>query len=224
MALSPRSSLNGSSDTDSVPPVSTTRRRRDYVDNATARKQILEAAAELFTDRGFHATSVREIGDHLGIGQSSLYYHAKNKAQILVDINTELMDGLVADMETIRAGEGTGLEKLEAVVHTLLQKIAEQQAAVTVVLHERRSVPPEAATKLQAKRDRVDAIIDEILQQGFDEGTIRPLPLRLTRLAITGMTNWAYTWFDPNGSLRVEEIAKGFVDLLRHGVEGPAAS
>ena len=39
-------------------------------DNATARKQILEAAAELFTNRGFHATSVREIGDHLGIGKS----------------------------------------------------------------------------------------------------------------------------------------------------------
>ena len=134
------------------------------------------------------------------------------------------MDGLVADMETIRAGEGTGPEQLEAVVHTLLQKIAEQQAAVTVVLHERRSVPPEAATKLQAKRDRVDAIIDEILQQGFDEARSARLPLRLTRLAITGMTNWAYTWFDPNGSLRVEEIAKGFVDLLRHGVEGPAAS
>src|SRR3954462_11601837 len=101
------------------------RKRRDYIDNATARSQILQTAADLFTNRGFHATSVREIGDHLGIGQSSLYYHAKNKAQILVDINAELMDGLVAEMEEIGGRDGTGLEKLEAVVHALLQKIAD---------------------------------------------------------------------------------------------------
>jgi TetR/AcrR family transcriptional regulator, cholesterol catabolism regulator len=205
-----------------VPDVSTTRRRREYVANATARKQILEAAAELFTNRGFHATSVREIGDHLGIGQSSLYYHAKNKAQILVDINAELMDGLVAEMEEIEQRDGSGLEKLESVVHTLLRKIAAQQAAVTVVLHERRSVPAEAAVELQAKRDRVDAIIDGILRQGMEDGTVRPLPLGLTRLAITGMTNWAYTWYDPEGTLDVDEIADFFLDLLRHGLAGDA--
>lgn len=198
--------------------VSTTRRRRDYVDNLTARKQILDAAARLFTDRGFHATSVREIGDELGIGQSSLYYHAKNKAQILVDINTGLMEGLVAEMEEIGARQVTGLAKLEAVVHTLLRKIADEQMAVTVVLHERRSVPADAAAQLQAQRDRVDAIIDGAIRQGIDDGTIRPLPPALTRLAITGMTNWAYTWYDPAGTLTVDEIADVFVDLLRHGV------
>jgi AcrR family transcriptional regulator len=199
------------------------RKRRDYVDNETARKQILQAAAELFTQRGFHATSVREIGEHLGIGQSSLYYHAKNKAQILVDINAELMDGLVAEMEEIGAGSATGIDKLGAVVHALLRKIEEQQAAVTVVLHERRSIPADAAVALQEMRDRVDAIIDEILRTGMEDGTIRPLPLGLTRLAITGMANWAYTWFDSSGSLTADEIAEHFIDLIRSGVRGPAA-
>ena len=198
--------------------VSTIRRRRDYVDNATARKQILEAAAQLFKEQGFHATSVREIGDYLGIGQSSLYYHAKNKAQILVDINEELMDGLLAEVEEISRRADSGFDKLGAVVHALLHKIAERQAAVTVVLHERRSVPAEAAAKLQSKRDRVDAIIDAILDEGMNDGTIRRLPPALTRLAITGMTNWAYTWYDPDGSLTADEIADAFIDLMRNGV------
>jgi AcrR family transcriptional regulator len=200
------------------------RKRRDYVDNETARRQILQAAAELFTQRGFHATSVREIGEHLGIGQSSLYYHAKNKAQILVDINAQLMDGLVAEMEEIGGRTASGIDKLGAVVHALLRKIEEQQAAVTVVLHERRSIPDEAAVELQEKRDRVDEIIDEILRSGMEDGTIRPLPLALTRLAITGMANWAYTWFDSSGSLTADEIAEHFIDLIRSGVRGPAAN
>jgi hypothetical protein len=75
---------------------------------------------------------------------------------------------------------------------------------------------------LQEKRDRVDEIIDGILSEGIADGTIRPLPLALTRLAITGMANWAYTWFDPSGSLTADEIAEHFIDLIRRGVQVPA--
>jgi AcrR family transcriptional regulator len=200
------------------------RQRRDYFDNATARKNILDAAAELFTQRGFHATSVREIGEHVGIGQSSLYYHAKNKTQILLDINEEFMDGLVAAMDALAAGEGTGFEKLEVVIRELLREIAANKDVVTVVLHERRSLPKAAAKDIQRKRDHIDEVIDGILREGMEDGTIRQLPVGLTRLAITGMTNWAYTWFDATGSLSVDEIADLFVDLLRNGVGGPRAA
>ena len=199
------------------------RQRRDYVENATARKNILDGAAELFTQRGFHATTVREIGDHVGIGQSSLYYHAKNKSQILVDINEEFMDGLVVAMDEIAAGPGSGLDKLDLVVHELLREIAEHKDVVTVVLHERRSLPEPATVAIQEKRDHVDAVIDGILRAGIADGTIRPGSVRLTRLAISGMTNWAYTWFDPTGSLSIDGIADVFLDLLHHGLAGPDA-
>jgi hypothetical protein len=49
------------------------------------------------------------------------------------------------------------------------------------------------------------------------------LPVALTRLAITGMANWAYTWFDSSGSLTADEIAEHFIDLIRSAVRGPAA-
>jgi TetR/AcrR family transcriptional regulator, cholesterol catabolism regulator len=199
------------------------RQRRDYVENAMARKNILDGAAELFTQRGFHATTVREIGDHVGIGQSSLYYHAKNKSQILVDINEEFMDGLVVAMDEIAAGPGSGLDKLDLVVHELLREIAEHKDVVTVVLHERRSLPEPATVAIQEKRDHVDAVIDGILRAGIADGTIRPGSVRLTRLAISGMTNWAYTWFDPTGSLSIDGIADVFLDLLHHGLAGPDA-
>jgi AcrR family transcriptional regulator len=197
------------------------RKRRDYIDNATARSQILQTAAELFTQQGFHATSVREIGDNLGIGQSSLYYHAKNKAQILVDISSDLMDGLVEEIEEIGRSDEAGRDKLTLIIRSLLRKIEEQQAAVTVVLHERRSMPPRAAAALQKKRDRIDAIIDAALRQGFADGTIRKVPVALTRLAITGMANWAYTWFDPSGSLTADQIAEHFIDLIVRGLNPP---
>jgi AcrR family transcriptional regulator len=197
------------------------RPRRQAIDTDTARERILEGAAALFMERGFHATSVRELGDQLDISQSSLYYHAKNKAQILVDLNNDLMDELIAGMEAIAAEPRSGLERLGRVIAQLLETIAEHQARVTVVLHERRSLPKSAARVIQRKRDTVDEIIDRIITEGVQDGTVRDLPVVLLRLALTGMTNWAYTWYDPDGPLSADEIAEFFVDLLRHGMALP---
>jgi len=169
-------------------------------------------------DRGYHATSVREIGDYLDISQSSLYYHGKNKPQILVDLNAEFMGGLVEAMEEIDSREEPPLEKLKAVVTELLHAVAEHQAVVTVVLHERRSLPEEAAKAIQAQRDRVDEIIDGIVAAGVTAGDVAPLPPAVIRLALTGMTNWAYTWYDADGSLTAEELAESFAAILFDGI------
>ena len=93
-----------------------------------------------------------------------------------------------------------------------------------VVLHERRSLPKAAAKAIQKQRDHIDEGIDGILREGIDDGTIRPASVVLTRLAVTGMTNWAYTWFDATGSLSADEISDHFVDILRNGLAGPSVS
>jgi AcrR family transcriptional regulator len=194
------------------------RPRRASRDNESARKHILSGAAELFMERGYHATSVREIGDYLDISQSSLYYHAKNKPQILVDLNDEFMSGLVEAMEEINARDETPLEKLKAVIAELLEVVAEHQAVVTVVLHERRSLPEESAEAIQVQRDRVDEIIDGIIAAGIADGEIASLSPAMVRLALTGMTNWAYTWYDADGSLTAEQIAESFATILFDGI------
>jgi AcrR family transcriptional regulator len=194
------------------------RPRRASRDNESARKHILNGAAELFMERGYHATSVREIGDYLDISQSSLYYHAKNKPQILVDLNDAFMSELVEALEAIAAREAAPLERLKAVIAELLEVVAEHQAVVTVVLHERRSLPEESAAAVQVQRDRVDELIDGIIEDGIAAGDIAPLPPAMVRLALTGMTNWAYTWYDAEGSLTAEQIADSFATILFDGI------
>lgn len=194
------------------------RSRRAARDSESARRHILSGAAELFMDQGFHATSVRQIGDYLDISQSSLYYHAKNKPQILIDLNSEFMNDLVDAMEAIAALDTDPLEKLRVVILELLSVVAEHKAVVTVVLHERRSLPPDAARKIQAQRDRVDMIIDGIVADGIAAGQIVQRSPALVRLALTGMTNWAYTWFDPDGPLTATDIAESFSALLFDGI------
>jgi AcrR family transcriptional regulator len=191
------------------------------MDTETAREEILAGAAKLFMERGYDATSVREIGDYLDISQSSLYYHAKNKAQILVDLNKGFMSRLVDRFEEIDATDAAATEKLSRVMHELLQAISDNQEVVAVVLHERRSLPASAARSIQRQRDRVDAVIDRIIERGVAEGSFREVDAVTVRLALTGMTNWAYTWFRPNGPKSATEIADGFVDILLRGIQMP---
>jgi AcrR family transcriptional regulator len=200
-----------------------TGRRRARTIGARQRELILSAAARLFMEKGYHATSVREIGDEVGVSQSSLYYHAKSKPQILADLNKRFMERLISEFEGIAARDETPADKVRMVIEQLLTIIAEHQAEVTVVLHERRSLDPRQARGIQRQRDRVDEVIDSILADGVRKGAFRDLDIRLTRLALTGMCNWAYEWYSPRGSFQPKQIAAHFADLLLRGIQADPA-
>lgn len=192
--------------------------RPPYDDNhdllISQKDRILSCAAELFMHNGYHATTVRQIGERLGMTQSSLYYHAKSKPQILFALNRRFMDYLVNEMETIQ-GTTTlpATAKLRAVVGLLLTVVADHKAEVTVVLRERRSLPPKDAKEVQQQRDLVDGIIDTIIRDGISEGDFRDADIRLSRLAITGMCNWAYEWYDSKGTYDLPEIIDHFAEM-----------
>jgi TetR/AcrR family transcriptional regulator, cholesterol catabolism regulator len=172
--------------------------------------------------KGFHAASVREIGDSLGISQSSLYYHAKSKPQILVDLNERFMRRLLASMEEIAVQPLPPSAKLRAVIRQLVSVTSQYQAEVTVVLQERSSLPARHLKPIQKQRDRIDEILDQILQVGMDTGEFRRLDVPLTRLALTGMCNWAYAWYHADGRLQPEQIATYFGTVFLDGISRPA--
>jgi AcrR family transcriptional regulator len=168
--------------------------------------------------KGFHGTSVREIGEEAGLSQSSLYYHAKSKAQILFDLNKEFMSQLQTSMEDIGAQDISPPEKVRLVIGELLNVVAAHQAQVTIVLRERRSLPAKHARAVQRQRDRIDDVIDSILRQGISEGFFRPVDIPLTRLGLTGMANWAYEWYQAGGRFTPEAIASHFADIFLVGL------
>ena len=170
-------------------------------------------------EKGYHAASVREIGDKLRISQSSLYYYAKSKPQILVDLNRRFMHRLTSSFEEITAGRDDPEAKLRAIIRQLITVAADYQPEVTVVLHEWRSLPSRSVGAIQKQRDRIDEIIDDIIEAGVKGGTFRSVDPVLTRLALTGMCNWAYAWFRPGGRYAAEQIADHFASIFLDGIK-----
>jgi AcrR family transcriptional regulator len=184
-----------------------------------ARTRILHAAADLFMEYGFDGTSVREIGERAGVGQSSLYHHVRSKGQLLQELHHNFARDLISALEAATSPDGSVAGQLREIVRAVLKIVQTHQSGVTVFLRERHSLPAEAREPVQLERDQVDAIIDGVIQRGIDAGEFRAdLDVVLARLAVLGMCNWTYEWYRADGTRTISEISDYFADFALNGM------
>jgi AcrR family transcriptional regulator len=182
------------------------------------REAVVEEAARLFLERGYHAASMRELARRLGVSLGTLYHYVPSKVDLLVEIHDSFIEGLLARLEGVAASSLPPQEKLRQFLRAQMEAIEGSQTRVAAFLRERRALPPEAAARLQPKRDRVDQILEGILREGVEAGAFRQVPLKSARLAILGMANWAVEWFRPGGPQGARELADDFADLVLGGL------
>ena len=174
----------------------------------------MDAAAELFMERGFGGTTVREIGERAGVGQSSLYHHARSKGQLLAELHAKHVQDLIGMLEEVVESDESPTVQLRGVISALLAMVHSHRAVVTVYLRETYALTPEAREEVREERKKTDSIIDRIITKGKECGEFRSdLDVFLTRRAILGMCNWTYQWYQPNGPRSIEEISENFADL-----------
>jgi len=195
----------------------------DWKDHVAAqsevKQRIAQAAAELFMERGYAGTSVREIGERARVGQSSLYHHARSKGQLLRELHGTFAQELIGLLERVVASDASPPEQLRGVIHAILSVVETHRAVVTVYLRESYALPEEARDEVMQERDRMDFMVDLIIKRGLESGDFRQdVDVHLTRLAILGMCNWSYQWYRPDGSQSMNEISQYFADLAMSGV------
>ena len=182
------------------------------------RARILEVAAQLFMEQGFAATSVREIGERASVGQSSLYHHVQSKGQLLYQLHQSFSRDLIDRLNAVVAAHSSPTEQIRGLVRVVLSVVESHQAEVTVFLREAHALPGGFRQEIQRDRDQVDAIVDRMISDGIACELRGDLDVRLTRLGILGMCNWAYQWFQPGGEQSSTQIAEFFGNLVINGV------
>jgi AcrR family transcriptional regulator len=181
------------------------------------RKAILDAAARLFTLRGYEATSVRDISREAGISQATLYHYTGSKPEILAAIHNLMADELLPRMNGILQSDLSPERKLAEYMRAEMELI-ERHPTYTAAMRHKRWLLPGAAQEMREKRDEADRILDAILQEGIDKGVFHPFNVKFARLAIMGMSNYIGTWFSPVGPSTIPEIADGFARILLQGL------
>ncbi|MFF4591567.1 TetR family transcriptional regulator [Amycolatopsis sp. CA-161197] len=187
-------------------------RATDYV------TPIVEIAASLFARKGYHGTSMRDIGREVGVHAGSLYVHIQSKEDLLEAIVHSIMERSERDMEEILAAGGTATEQLRQVAARDLKLIGENKEFATVFFHEWRNLSEPRQQAVIASRDRWETGLRSIITQGIEAGEFREADPRIAGIALTSILNWAYVWYSPDGSLTTEELADRFADLLIEGL------
>ncbi|MEM8859208.1 MAG: TetR/AcrR family transcriptional regulator [Chloroflexota bacterium] len=194
------------------------------ISNISSRQaEIIIQSAKLFKGKGYLATSIRDISESLDMTSAALYYHFKNKEEILLAIMDIGLDGLISGVEEAVLAHEDVWDKLRAAFRTHMRASLDNQDFAYVLLKDLRHLSPEWRDKVVAKRDAYDRYWDELLLEARDKGKIAPhVDLEMFRLLAFGAINLAISWYNPDGRYTPEEIADLFLDYLGDGVKNSA--
>ncbi|GGX89489.1 TetR/AcrR family transcriptional regulator [Vogesella alkaliphila] len=187
--------------------------KENATEDNSRRMELVRAAARLFRDQGYERTTVRDLGNAVGLQSGSLFYHFRTKEEILVAV---MALGITATTEQLAAALSrakTPRDKLTALFHVHLHSLlGDNQAALEVMLYEWRSVSATAKPGLIVLRDRYEALWQETLDEAAAAGLVKP-DTRLLRRTLLGSLHWTVQWYHGNGELSVSELADRMLEL-----------
>src|SRR3954451_7292283 len=190
-------------------------------DNAPSavREDIIRAATRVFSDRGYHAASMAEIAEAVGIRKPSLYHHVRKKEDLLFLIHERMVDELIEQTMPVFTSSMSPAEKLRGALTIAMRFVARHRDGVTVFLTEQRAMSGERCSELVVKRDFYEQMVHGIIADGTAAGTFVEVPPKIATKAILAMANWGYEWFQPDGPLSADEVADTFATIALRGLE-----
>ena len=192
-------------------------------------EQIYQAAARLFSEVGYRATSMRDIASALDIKAGSLYAHIRSKEELLWEIVSRIADEFDTALSGVARRPASGLlgsdlsgssaARLTAALEAYVTVVARNLGFSKVLFTEWRHLPPERQALIAARRDRVEQVFREILREGVASGEfVASLDVRLTAVLALSGANWLPNWYRLDGPLSPTDVADQFVALLLGGI------
>ena len=184
---------------------------------------IIDAAARVFAERGYHGTSTQAIADVLGLRQASLYYYFPSKEAALELVCERGVDGFVETAESIVAGPGTPRDKLIRLIAAHLAPNASKRDYVKVFINERRYLADASRRRIGRKSRRIERCFEEVIRAGLADGSLRAgADVRLCMLAVLGMVNSVINWREEDQDRGISRIAAELGELVVAGLAKPA--
>ena len=193
--------------------------REDGVAAAPREDQVRAAALRLFKEKGYHATSMRDIATAVGINKGSLYSYIRAKEDLLIPVFERAMGVLLEQMEQISTDASlVPTERLRRAIHAHVTAVADNLDVLTVYLSEWRQLGAESLSTVRLQRERYASLFRQILDDGVQSGEFRPMDTRIVMLGMIGMCNYLFRWYRPDGRLTPAQVADELIELLMNGV------
>lgn len=177
-------------------------------------RALLIAAIESFSEKGFHATSTRDIARRAGMSPAALYVHFKSKQDLLYKLTVVTASAMVDDLRRAAEGPGSPSDRLRSLVASYVRCAARMHTTVYVATHEFEALERDQRAVILALRSEVNRIFVECLEDGKAAGEFSFGDVRSLRLAILTMCIAVSRWFRSDGPLSAEDLGANYGDLV----------
>ena len=183
------------------------------------RREIIEAAAHLFEEKGFSRTSTQDIADAVGILKGSLYHHIKSKEDLLNWIIEEVHYHLEANVQSTRAAAGSPAERVEHFVVGHIEIATTWTAWGRVYNQDLDSLGGERRKQIFARRDEYERFFRELIKEAQSVGELRAdIDAHLAAIAVLTLLNSLYRWYRLDGAFSAAAIRQAYCGLIMRGL------
>ncbi|AVH59617.1 MULTISPECIES: TetR/AcrR family transcriptional regulator [Streptomyces] len=179
-----------------------------------AARRLLIAAVEAFAERGYHATTTRDIAGRAGMSPAALYIHYKTKEELLHRISRIGHEKALDILRTAAQGEGSATERLADAVSSFVGWHAGGRTTARVVQYELDSLGPDARAEIVALRHQCDAEVRGIIEDGVAAGDFDVPDVPGTTIAVLSLCVDVARWFNVNGPRTPDEVGALYADLV----------
>jgi len=180
--------------------------------------EIISVASALFSQKGYSATSLKEIADEVGLHKTSLFHYFKNKEEILIEVMDKGLREYVNILDESAIDPNLKAEeKLRIALEKQISVVCKYKDYINVGLNEIKSLSPKNREKYNTKRKQYGKRFEKIIQeiQGHNGSTLfKNLNFKIVNLGILGMCNWIINWYKADGPLGPKEISEIFFSVL----------
>lgn len=181
------------------------------------RHAVLSTAAQLFNEKGFHATSLDDIAARLQVSKPTLYYYVKNKDEILIECVRQGLQQTLDGIEASRLAGGTALDQLMACIRAYVGVVT-QDFGMCVIRVSDEELPLDSRRALRQLKSAIDQTFRRLVAAGVAEGVLQPCDPKMGAFFIAGAVGWIGRWYQPGGEYTPEQIADQCIATLCQGI------
>lgn len=181
------------------------------------RHAVLSTAAQLFNERGFHATSLDDIAARLQVSKPTLYYYVKNKDEILIECVRQGLQMTIDGIEASRQAGGKAIDQLMACMRVYAH-IVTQDFGMCLIRVGDEELPAESRKELRRLKSAIDHEFRRLVAAGVEEGSLQPCDPKMTAFVIAGALSWIGRWYQSGGEYTPEQVADQCIATLCDGV------
>lgn len=186
------------------------------------RDEILATFTRHVAERGYDRANFGDVATELGMSKGTIVHHFGTKDRLLAEVQERYMTRRLEEAHAFLARLPAPEQRLAAFIHAGVRYSTHEPATTVAFQREVVRLTDEPGMETaRAQRDAYRDLVVGVLREGEEAGLFVPGDARLRSLQMFGSLHWMWTWFDPHGRLRPEDVAAEFSRTLLRGLGVP---